>query len=218
MKIANLKIGTRLAAAFGMVLALTALMTIVGVSRLEMVNAATEEMDDAAVKQQQSQEWLSAISANSVRTFAKAKSADLTDQAYFQTEMDATSAAMTTAQKSLEERIKTDGGTRLLATIAEKRKAYVAIRKEVFGFKAAMKLGDEAELKNRIDRTLVPAMNAYVGSVQDLVAFQKEIFRKARADAGTVYVSGRAFLIGLGLVAFALGCVLAWLLSRSITR
>ena len=80
MKFANLKIGHRLAVAFALMLALTSLMTVVGIWRLEAVAKAAVVMEDADVKERMSQDWLRGIVANSVRTFAKAKSNDKEDQ------------------------------------------------------------------------------------------------------------------------------------------
>jgi len=63
-----------------------------------------------------------------------------------------------------------------------------------------------------------PALLAYNQSVQAVVEYQQTIFQKAKAKVDGLYASGRTVLITLGTIALILSAVLAWLLSRSITR
>ena len=218
MKITNLKISTRLGIAFALVLMLTALMTFIGITRLQAVASATNTMEEATRKERQSQEWLRGIVANSVRTFARAKSTDVQDQKYFQVEMDAQSASLTRIQKELESLIKQSEGKRLVGLVGERRKDYVDIRKSVFTFKDSMKVGDEAELKSQVEGKLLPAMNAYSKSVSDVVDFQQHVFEQSKAEVDALYLSGRNLLIVLGLAALVIGALMAWLLARSISR
>lgn len=218
MNITNLKISARLGIAFGLVLALTAFVTFIGIMRLQAVAEATNTMDEATYKERLSQEWLRGIVANSVRTFARAKTNDLQDQKYFQVEMDMQSESLTKIQKELESLIKNPEGKKLVALVGERRKEYIDIRKNVFKFKDGMKPGDEAELKNLVDSKLLPSMNAYSQSVRNVVDFQKHIFEQSKADVDAIYHSGRNLLIVLGLAALAIGAMLAWLLARSLSR
>ena len=218
MKFTNLRIGVRLGLAFALVLTLTFLMTLVGITRLQAVADAANTMEEATYKERLSQEWLRGIVANSVRTFARAKSTDPQDQKYFQVEMDAQSEVLTKVQKELEGLIKNADAKRLVAVVGERRKEYVDIRKSVFKFKEGMKAGDEAELKNQVDTKLLPAMNAYSQSVRDVVDFQKRIFEQSKAEVDSLHRSGKNLLIGLGIAALVIGALLAWLLARSISR
>ena len=218
MKIRNLKIGTRLAAAFAIVLALSVLMTVVGIGQLQVLSQATIDMQESTAKERLAAEWSAGVNANAVRTFARAKSTVAEDEKKFAKEMEAQSTGLTTIQKTLEDRIKSDEGKRRLANIADKRKQYVEIRKTTFQAKQALKPGDEAALGKQIDGQLVPAMAAYSQSVTELLDFQKDVFKKSKLAADEAYASGRNLLIGLGALAVALGALLAFLLSRSITR
>ena len=218
MKITNLKISTRLGIAFALVLALTALMTFIGIERLQAVATAANVMEEATYKERLSQEWLRGIIANSVRTFARAKTTDAQDQKYFQVEMDTQSESLTKIQKELEGLIKHPEGKRLVSVVGERRKEYVDIRKNVFKFKEGMKPGDEAELKKQVDTQLLPAMNAYSQSVRDVVDFQKKVFEQSKAEVDSLYLSGKKLLIALGLAALAIGALMAWLLARSISQ
>jgi methyl-accepting chemotaxis protein len=214
MKLGNVKIGTRLAAAFALVLALTSLMTVVGIWRLHAVAQASSVMDSANLKERLTQEWLRGIVANSVRTFAKARSDNPNDQAYFQLEMDSESANLTKIQQQLQKLVTDAEAKRLIDLIGERRKAYVDVRKATF----AMLGGDDALLAAHVKTRLLPVMTAYSQSVRDLVEFQNGVFGRAKADVDALASSGRTLLTMLGIGAMALGAACAWLLARSITR
>ena len=216
MKLADLKIGTRLGLGFALVLALTAAMTLVGIWRLQEVGAQTELMSQATYKERLSQEWLRGTTANAVRTFASLKSDDADDQKFFHAEMATQSKQISKVQKELEERTTAREGKRLLGIVAEKRKAYLATRNDILKVKANGNAGGPG-LKELVDTKFIPSMNAYVQSVTDVVDFQTKIIEEAHARINVVNESGRLLLIILGIAAFGVGAAVAWRLSRSIT-
>ena len=126
--------------------------------------------------------------------------------------MDSQSALMSLTQQDLEQRSKSAAGKQLLAIVAEKRKEYVDVRKKVFQTKNSIKLGEEAALAKQIDIALVPAMNAYSKSVNDVLNFQKKVFKNSKLAADAVHASGRDLLIAFGALAVVLGAVMAFLL------
>jgi methyl-accepting chemotaxis protein len=217
MKIKNLNIGTRLTIAFSAVLALTSGMTGIGIWELSRVADGKNEMKQSAHMQALAGKWLENIATNSVRTLAKAKSSDAADQQYFGTEMTAVSQRITDISKELEPLIVNAEGKRLLAEITAKRKTYSEIRESVFAVKAG---GDAVgtELKTRIDSKMLPAMNAYVDAVRKLADHQATLFNEANARIDDVYAQAKMLLGALGLAALAIGAVLAWALTRSITQ
>jgi methyl-accepting chemotaxis protein len=217
MKITNMKIGARLGFAFAAVLTLTVGMTGVGIWELSRVADAKSEMKQAAYKQALAGKWLENIATNSVRTLAKAKSSNAADQQYFDDEMKAVSKRITETSKELEPLIASDEGKRLLADVTVKRKSYSDIRDGVFTLKSGGET-NEAEVKTAIDGKLLPAMKAYVASVQKVADYQETLFNKANDRIDEVYAEAKMLLVALGLAALAAGAALAWALSRSITR
>ncbi|SMP63321.1 methyl-accepting chemotaxis protein [Noviherbaspirillum suwonense] len=216
MNIKNLNIGTRLAIAFAAVLGLTGAMTGAGIWELSRVADAKLEMKQTAHKQVLAGKWLENIATNSVRTLAKAKSEKAEDQAYFDAEMKAVSKRITDISKDLEPTIGSDEGKRLLSEIIARRKTYTEIRDRFFTLKTSGESND-AELKAQIDGKLLPAMNAYVASVQTLANYQQSLFDKANTRIDEVSAQASMLLASMGLAAFAIGAALAWALSRSIT-
>jgi len=218
MKITNLKIGVRLGLAFAVILVLMASMIVIGVWRLQEVAQATVHMEEAATKERLTHEWYLGNIANAVRTAARVRSNDADVQKQFQTEMEAQSLEITKLQNQIVELIHSDEGKKLMAVVGEKRTAYMDIRKDVFKLKAEANAASEVAAKKLIESKMEPALLSYNQSVQAVVAFQQTIFQKAKAEVDELYASGRTVLIALGTMALILSAILAWLLSRSITR
>ena len=218
MKFANLKISTRLGIGFAVVLSLTMAMTAIGIARLHALSQATDDMQESTIKERLAAEWYGGVIANSVRTIARVKTTVGDEDKRLEQEMTAQSKLLSALQRDLEARVKSPEGMRRLAVVADKRQQYVAIRKKVFEFKKSMNTGDEAALAAQIDSQLVLATNAYSQSVADVLDFQKDVFKQTKQTADAVYASGRTALLMLGAAAMVLGAMLAWLLSRGITR
>ncbi|SFA94981.1 methyl-accepting chemotaxis protein [Collimonas sp. OK607] len=214
MKIKNLKIGARLGIAFSLLLVLMAIIVVVGIWRLQGVGQATEQMGDAAAKERMAQQWISGMATNTLRTFARLRTIKPAEEKSLAAEMTAVSANIIKAQKELEPLVLSAEGKQKLAAVAEQRKIYIGIRD------AAFKLKEEGsvDLENTIETKLTPAANAYIRSVQDVVDFQKIIFEKSKNQVDEIYEAGRNLMMVLGLIALALGAILAWVLTRSITQ
>ncbi len=214
MQIKNLKIGVRLSIAFGLLLVLMAFMTVMGVWRLQDVAQATAHMEEATVKERMAQEWIRGIATNTVRTFARLRTANPEEEKVLTAEMTAVSAQVSKVQKELEPLILSTEGRQMLAAVAEQRKTYSAIRDVAFKLKEE----GSVDLQNTVDNKMTPAANSYIQSVQGVVDFQKTIFERSKKQVDDIYEAGRNLLIILGLIALALGVVLAWMLTRSITK
>ena len=213
MKLANIRIGTRLGAAFAAILALTAAMTIVSVINLARIDADKDDMRAAAYKHQLAEQWLGAIASNSVRTYARVKATQPADEAFFADAMKSVSARVTAIQEELEPLITSTEGRRLFTAVGTARKAYTAARDEAF---AAKKAG--ADVSSLVDARLVPAMNRYVASVQAVATYQDQLVTVANQAIDATAARARVMLLGLGAAALGLGALLAVALTRSITR
>lgn len=218
MKINNLKIGVRLGLAFAVILVLMASMIAVGVWRLQDVAEATVHMEEAAHKERLTHEWYLGNVANAIRTAARIRSNDAQIQKQFQTEMEVQSQEISKLQNQIVALIHSEEGKKLMSVVGEKRTAYMDIRKEVFRLKGEANATADLAAKKLVETKMDPAMQAYNDSVQAVVSFQQVIFQRAKADVDALYVSGRNILIILGGIALVLSAILAWLLSRSITR
>ncbi len=218
MKLSNSRIGIRLGLAFSVVLALTAVMIVVGVMALARIDEDNDAMRNAAYTHQLAEQWLGNIASNGVRTYARVKSRRAADATFFDHQMKTVSARITAIQQELAPLITSAEGKRLFADVGAARKIYSAARDAAFAARLAS--GDDetsAAVIELVDHRLVPAMQRYTASVQEFARYQQSLVTTANNAVTATHARGRALLIGLGAVALALGAVLAVVLTRSIT-
>jgi methyl-accepting chemotaxis protein len=216
MHIRNLKIGARLGLAFALVLTLTLALTVTGAMRLQQVVGASAEMDATIQKTRLADLWLASSRVNRALIDARLRAANGDDLAAINATMKANSAEIGRIQQELDKLVVLPAGKAMLAEIAERRKAYVAARDEVFALKDGGKAGQDQVLRLAADK-MTPLVLAYSDAVAKLSERQKRLFDEAKAKVADTAASGRLLLAGFGLLAVALGAMLAWWLSRSIT-
>jgi methyl-accepting chemotaxis protein len=216
VRIANMKIGTRLGLGFGLILLLVAAMGITGIMRLENINSASRHLvDDSLSMQKSAQNWLLGTSVNASRTLALVKASNPETQEFFQKAITAQSKQITEIQKSIEDRINSDKEKELFAEVAKKRNVYIDIRKSILAVKAS---GTIDEANQMIDTKMVPALDAYVDSVKDVLAHYENEVKLADESITADYQSGRITMIIGALIAILLGAIIAWRLTSGITR
>ena len=212
----NLRIGWRLTLGFSMVLALLAVITVVGVWRLQDIGSRTADLvAEDLVKERLSALWAANIDANSVRTVAIIRSPDPAVQHYFKDQIAGTVASTSAIQKQLDDMIKSADGRKLFDALLEQRKIYNDLRNAVFKYKEA---GDEANARELLDSKLIPAMQEYLVRVNALAKHQQERIDNGAAMVDAQYRSGRIILISAGVLALLVGIIAAWRLSLGITR
>lgn len=218
MKVSDLKIRTRLGINLATVIGFNILVTGISIWNLSGVAKSTDFMVEDNHKQSLAQEWSKIISNNSIRAFAKSHTYEPKLEEYFQKEMDLQSGRATEIQKELEETIKKPEAKEMLADIADKRKKYVEIRKNIFKLKAEKGQEAQAEVNALIESQMIPSMTEYINSVQQLVDFEKKVFLESHDSVLDVEKSSRNIMLLCGLLAIIAGSILTWLLSRSITK
>jgi len=216
MHIQNLKIGARLGLAFAAVLALAAMLTVVGALRLQQVATAAGDMDVAIHKARLADRWLAATRINRALTEARLRAIDAQDRERINVKMKANSADISRIDEELQRLIVLPEGKALLETLNARRKAYTAARNKLFALKDDG-TADAAAIERAADAGMNPALAAYEAAAEDLAARQKRIFDGVKANVEDVAANGRLLLIGVGIVAVLLGTALAWWLTRSIT-
>jgi len=216
MRIANMKIGTRLGMGFGLVLLLVAALGATGIMRLNNINDASRHLVDGSLqKQKAAGDWLLGTSVNAARTLALVKAGDPASQEFFQKAISAQSKQITVIQKGIEESLSEAKEKELFAEVGKKRTTYLDIRKSIIAVKDT---GNVAEANQMIDSKMVPALDAYVDSVKDVLAYYQDEVKQADESITADYVSGRMTMIIEALIAILLGAIIAWRLTIGITR
>ncbi|WP_269148698.1 methyl-accepting chemotaxis protein [Hydrogenophaga crassostreae] len=211
----NLRIRYRLAVGFGAVLALLLGVVVMAVVRLdaaERAQAASIEMENRAAA---TLEWSSHTSLNVNRVLALAKSDNNPAvEAHFKPMIAQTSARISELQEYLQASIISEQGKTLLADIGDRRKAYIDIRKGYF-----KKLADgDPSAPETLNQALMPAADQYVGAMDTLLRYQRDLVESSAAAASVQSRNGMVLLGSLGALTLLLGALLAWRISLSITR
>ena len=215
MNLNHLKIGKRLALGFG---ALLALMTaLFGVAMWQLAATAQQltKSDEYDRRANIAREWRGLTELNVTRAVAIAKSSGLSQlEDYYAPLMKDTSARISELQKNLEESVTSDKGKALLADVADKRKAYLDIRKDLI---AKLKNGDPLAAEAVLDGKMLPAAQAYLASQQQILDFQNSLAAENNQEVARSLSHAKLMLAALLVAGLLIGVLMAWSIARSVT-
>ena len=125
MKIANLKVGTRMGIGFAIILVLSVVSTVIGISNLRQVAMATEHMMEMPlVKERLVSDWSVFTTSAIVRTALIVKSTDGSLATTFAEDIDASVKKTSDIQKLLEPLLTSDAEKELYKSIKILREKY----------------------------------------------------------------------------------------------
>ncbi|RYE77185.1 MAG: hypothetical protein EOO80_11320, partial [Oxalobacteraceae bacterium] len=157
--VTNMRIGSRLALGFAIVLGLSIVITIIGILNLNAVADAAERMLDQPIKKERlASDWSRNINVAVTRTSAIAKSTDMTLVPFFAQHAEMTTKSTAEVVKKLEPELKTEKEKQAYAKAMEVRKVYLSSRDTVIKLKAEGKLEEANAL---LEKTYLPAAESY---------------------------------------------------------
>jgi len=211
----NLTIGTRLAAGFALVLALTILMTVLGINQMQTVADATRNMmQQPLAKERMVSDWYRLIHTSVRRTSAISKSSDPSLGAFFAEDTANSTKEVNSLQKQVEPLIQSDDEKQAFAELGEARKHYIAARDSIVALK---KEGKVEEAEQVLQGAFKAGSAEYLGALSKLLELQRQHIDKMAQDIEATHARSRSFQIGLGVLVVLLGAVCAWRLTRGIT-
>ncbi|MGH8855630.1 MAG: methyl-accepting chemotaxis protein, partial [Telluria sp.] len=215
MKLEKMKIRSLLALGFGAVLALMLMLSGVALSTMHTANEMTRALaGDGIRKSNLLQEWKSVIEVNAARTIAIAKTNDPATEQYFLDAVAKSSERANALQKEVQQAMAGDAeGMRLFDTIVANREAYRKARAEAFKQK---KEGQVESAARFFETDMMPKVNAYVASLEALVAYQKRAVAAQAGAIDTQVETSRTLQLLLSGAAVATGLGCAWLITRAI--
>jgi methyl-accepting chemotaxis protein len=215
MKISDTKIGTRLAASFGLLLILMVMLTATGSWLLREANALTDTiLHDANVKERLVTEWRHSTELNAARIALILASDDPALQRETEASMHITSERISQVQKELEQKVASASGKALYAATQEQRQRYSELRQSLVRAKAA---GDNATVQAGM-AAMNAARDAYGASIAKLGEHQRAKAETLGAALKEDSKRGQLLLGGLCTVALALALACTVAVTRSITR
>ena len=209
----DMKIGTRLGLAFGAVLLITALISGMGIWRLNTLKVASEELATVELERNSlAQSWTANINLNWVRTSAALHAADLAEVTVLQKDMAETSKKISESQKRMVTLIQDEKGKELMADIGKKRELYSGPRADLLKRKLA---GDNVAADS--DRSLRPLAEDYLKAMANLEQHMDERLTQSQAQAAAIASTSQMAIGGGAVLAAVLGLLFAVLATRSIT-
>ncbi len=210
----NLKIGTRLAAGFGLVLALMTLMTALGIGHLQTVAEATRDMmQQPLAKERMISDWYRLIHTSVRRTSAISKSSDPSLGPYFAEDTASSTSEVNSLLQKVEPLLESAPEKALFEQMKAARKRYVASRDGIVALKKEGKIDEANQL---LESKFTPDGKAYLEALRSLLDLQRKSIDENAAQVESVYQHSRSLMIAFGSVVLALGAACAWWLTRGI--
>jgi methyl-accepting chemotaxis protein len=214
--ISNIRIGRRLGLGFAAILAMTLLIAVAGISRMNDVAASTRAMMAAPLtKERLITDWYSLNFASIRRTAAIVKSTDPALGPYFKEDAAASVKKAAELLKQIEPLIAGEQEKALFGKILEQRKAYSASRDGAVKAKAE---GNEEEAARLLDQGFTPAAQKYQELLHNLVVMQRSSIDQTAAAIDESAGHNTTMISVLAACAVLLGAALSWLLTTGITR
>jgi methyl-accepting chemotaxis protein len=213
---ANIKIGLRLAAGFGAVLLLMAALTMVGLNGMASVEDKLNEIvSDNMVKMKLINDGAEAVHivVRITRTIVllKDKDAIATEKRKFDSYRQKYNEAMT----ALEKTSASEKGKALRATIKALAGEARGHTDKVLDLDAQ---GKDEEAVAYLMSTTAPAVQKWQDALDENLALQEANTKDDVAHAQAAYASARNLMLTLSAVAIALGVLIAWFLTLSVTK
>jgi methyl-accepting chemotaxis protein len=211
----GLKLRMRLALAFGAMLALQLVMAGGALFQLQGSAAATARQEAMSEQRDTVFQWSAETRMNVIRAVTLAKAgAPASIAAMTDRDMKKSSERINQLQKTLEAGATDETTKGLMAQVASARKAYIAIRTPLMQRLAVPAQVQQAQAE--VDTQLVPAANAYLATLDKVVA-HADAEVDAQAAARKVQATRSVLVLcALAAAGAALGMFLAWSVARSI--
>ncbi|MCE3261831.1 MAG: chemotaxis protein [Pseudoduganella sp.] len=216
MRIANLKIGTRLGLCFAVVFALMTMLIGVGSQRLSSIGELSSTIID--------KDWVKADAAATVTATTRANAAlvlqllvvtDPAQAAELRRQVDANKTIISEALASLDKLVYRPAGRELLAQVTAQRTAYV---QSFTGVLQLLASGQREQATQRALSETMPRLSKLQSTVEKLASLQDSIVTANGAEIKQHIGSAQLMMIALGVSALLLGAVCALWVTRSITR
>ncbi|MGX9696117.1 methyl-accepting chemotaxis protein [Janthinobacterium lividum] len=214
--LSHLRIGTRLAAGFALVLLLSVISTSYALYSAHVNAEATRQMmEKPLAKERLVSDWYVLIYSAIARTSMIAKSTDETLSSVFADTIADSTKQGSELLKKIETLLDSDEEKAIFKSSIAERVKYQDAKTLVMN---ARKAGNAAQAESAYRDSFAPAAAKYQNNVKALLSQQRQAI-DATAQA-IEEANGRSFTLLLTLCALvvALGSVCAWLITRSITQ
>jgi len=212
----NMKLGTKIAAGFIAVLVLTAIIGVIGITRVAKINTMLVNMYD-----NQLVPITHIAHANAQAIFHNRDVYEYVTETE-KAKMDTIKKAMDNCEAKMNEALAKYRQTNLTEkekeNLAKFDAAWPKYQATCVKALALAYEGKNTEAAHVVNSEVLPAFETADAILVDIINTNEEIAKKANEAGTAVYASTRYFMIGLTIVAVALGVSLAVFITRAITK
>jgi len=214
--LANIRIGSRLAIGFAIVLLLAIVCTSFSViSAYRNAQATRMMMEKPLAKERLVSDLYLLIYSAIERTTLIAKSSDESLSVTFAEEIAAGTKKGGGLLKQVEGMLDNDAEKTAFAGVMEVRGVYQKAKQDVM---AAKKSGQSGDAERAYSQQYMPAANAYQAKVQAFLAQQRQAIDQTAQSIDDANARSLTLTLILGALMIGFGSLCAWLITRSITQ
>ena len=208
----QLRIGTRLGTTFGAIAVIVTIGLAASIWRIDNIAATAEALGTTeSEKVALAIQWHDAVELNWVRTVAAVRDADPSHLPTWQSEMDATTEAISAIAKRIQPMTQTPAENDLRKAIDAAREKYREARGKLLKDKKA-----GANVTALLESDVKPKAEAYLAAFDAFTRHQQANVAAALARSRRDAAMGTWVTVGVGTLAVALSALLAFMLTRSI--
>jgi len=211
----NLKISTRLAAAFGFILSLALILALIGIWNAISAQSIVEEIGQRRQAGQLMDQWTRAVDvrANQVMAYALVSDPEMIE--HFKEGISDATKKISDYTRQADALFTVPESRRLFQRIMDERANYLTVLDAIY---RALD-GHQAMVANDIVREQLPAINkTYLASIEALRAYQQEQIDLAQRQSADQAVLSERILAVATILALILGPLFAWRVMRAITH
>ncbi len=212
----NIRIGSRLAVGFALVLLLSIASTTFGLIAARHATEATSRMTDLPLKKERlvSDWYVNTYNAIN-RTAMIARSTDETLSTVFAKPIADSVTSTSALVKQIEPLLTNDDEKAMLKSILALRAKYQAAKVEVMD---AKKAGDAEGSVRKFNDAFMPAADHYSSQLKALLSLQRKSIDDFAVELELSSERSFKLLVALGALVVLLGALAAYLITRSITQ
>ncbi|HEV7813697.1 MAG TPA: methyl-accepting chemotaxis protein [Janthinobacterium sp.] len=214
--LSNIRIGTRLAIGFAIVLLLSIISTGFALMNTEANAAATKRMmAQPLTKERAATDWYNQVYLSVARTAMLAKSGDGSLATTFAADMADGVRKGGALAKQVGELMSTDEEKTIYRSSVGVRAKYLDAKDRVM---KARQAGDAAAADKIYTEEFVPSSTTFLTAMRELVMHERTVLDDMGVDIDKSTTRSATLVVALGTLLVALGAICAWLISRSITQ
>ena len=215
LRLADLRIGTRLGLCFALLLAAMAALILVAQQQFGHADLLNKQLiEEDWVKAEATQIISATTRANARRTMELLIVTDPARVAKIKERIEFNKKTISDAIATLERLVSLPEGKAALADLKAARARYVASFSQVVQM---VDQGQREEATRRVDDETLPLLDAMQKPVDQLTALQRKVVLESGEELSEGIASGRRWMLGLGAAAMLAGLVLALWITRTIT-